>query len=158
MYPGLTGPDAARKKSLRLAAWTWIAAGRSGETFNPFACEQFCGPAGENAQERAARGCTRIDLPPVEWDVDAERIAFHVGGRGRQAEPPEDGCPGGYQRSGLVCSLDRFFRQRDDHGGRISNPHLDRCDDFLVVDAVLFTEAEENRCRRDNERQWKEAE
>jgi hypothetical protein len=156
MHLGLAGPDAARKKSLRLAAWTWLAAGRPGETFNPFRCEQYCGAQGENTQERIARGCTRADLPPVEWDVSADRIAFHVGGRDGQAEPVEDGCPGGYQRSAFVWSIDRYYRRRDDHGGRISNPHLDRCDDFLVLDAVMYAEDEEERCRISNARQWRE--
>jgi hypothetical protein len=156
MHPGIAGSDASRKKSLRLAAWTWLAAGRPGATFNPFRCEQYCGEHGENEQERIARGCTRADLPPVEWDVSADRIAFYVGGPGGQAEPVEDGCPGGYQRSALVWSIERYYRRRDDHGGRVANPHLDRCDDFLVVDAVLYSESEEERCRLNNALQSKE--
>lgn len=154
MHAGITGPDELGKKSLRLAAWTWLASARPGETFNPFRCEQHCGTAGENTDERSARGCTREDLPPVEWDVDVGRIAFCVGGRDGQAEPPEHGCPGGYQRSPLVWSIDRYYRRRIDGGGRVANPHLDRCDDWLVLDAVLYLEAEEERCRGENARQW----
>lgn len=154
MHSRITGPDELGKKSLRLAAWTWIAKGRTGETFNPFACEQYCGERGENEQERIARGCTREDLPRVAWDVDADRIAFHVGGHRGQAEPPEHGCPGGYQRSPFVWSIDRYYRRRIEGGARVPNPHLDRCDDFLVLDAVLYLEAEEERCRADNARQW----
>jgi hypothetical protein len=154
MHPGISGSDASGKKSLRLAAWAWIAKGKPGETWNPFRCEQYCGEHGENTQERIARGCTRTDLPPVEWDVDADRIAFNVGARDRGAEPVADGCPGGYQRSVLVGSIDRYYRRRDDHGGRVANPHLDRIDDFLVLDAVLYREAEEERCRNENALQW----
>lgn len=154
MFAGLAGPDADRKKSLRLAAWAWIAAGKPGETWNPFRCEQYCGPHGENVQERIARGCTRADLPPVEWDVDADRISFNVGAHDGQAEPIEHGCPGGYQRAPMFGSIDRYIRRRDSNGGRVANPHLDRCDDFLVLDAVLYYEAEQEACRNENARQW----
>lgn len=157
MFAGLAGPDADRKKSLRLAAWTWVAKGRAGETFNPFDCDRYCGTAGENTQERIARGCTRADLPPVPWDVDADRIAFHLGAAGRGAEPVEHGCPGGYQRAWFVWSLDRYMRRRTAQGDRVSNPHLDRSTDFLVVDAVLYMEREEERCRADNAAQWAES-
>ena len=36
-----------------------------------------------------------------------------------------------------------YVRRRDTQGNRVANPRLDRCEDRLVVDAVLYFEAEQ---------------
>lgn len=105
-------------------------------------------------------GCTRADLPPVEWDVDEQLLRKHLGrvrrageapsGEGdpdRLPEDPADGCPGGDQRSYFVQSLLAFgYRRRDGHGNRIANLRLDRCEDELVLDAIAYFEMEEAAC------------
>lgn len=115
--------------------------------------------------ERRARGCTRIDLPAVQWDVDVTRFRVH---QGRNADPdldpsvwkirretpnalhqpwwrtpgedPEGGCPGGWIRCGFIESLTPYLRKRTEGGGRVQNMRTDRCDDRLVLDAVLYFE------------------
>ncbi len=101
-------------------------------------------------KSRAARGCTRIDLPRVEWDVSPGVLtrSGYMGRppcpgvtleEGRKINPrqplerPSDGCPGGWYRSRFVWSLDRYFRLRADGGQRVPNPLLDRCEDEFVI-------------------------
>lgn len=105
---------------------------------------------------RAERGCTRIDIPPVEWDVAA--VAIHRGGwMGRApvreteqfgikisprhpTELPTEGCPGGWYRSRFVASVLPYMRRRDDHGGRVQNHLLDRADDDLIYQLIAYAE------------------
>lgn len=106
-------------------------------------------------------GCTRADLPPVQWDVDEGLLAVHMGRwRGpeeeidprtppphdRALEAPEDGCPGGDLRCRFTQTLMRYYRHRDDNGNRIDNPHL-RYAPEQVIDAILFFETEEAECQ-----------
>lgn len=140
----------------------WLHAGKPGESIKPLDCELHCGTLGTlNNGRRALRGCTRSDLPPVEWDVDVEEIGWHFGAR-RNAkhdhppEPPEEGCPAGYQFAPMVSGLKRYYRQRTEHGNRVSNPFFDHCTDWLIQAAVLYLEEEEERShsnwiRADNE-------
>lgn len=58
-------------------------------------------------------------------------------------ELPEEGCPGGWYRGRFVASLHQYLRTRTEHGGRNSNPLLDRCDDELIVQLVLYLEHEQ---------------
>jgi hypothetical protein len=60
-------------------------------------------------------------------------------------EEVDDGCPGGFQRTRLLGPLHRIYRKRTDNGGRVSNPHFDRCEDWLALDAILHLEMEEER-------------
>ncbi|MBK6920564.1 MAG: hypothetical protein IPH07_24400 [Deltaproteobacteria bacterium] len=114
---------------------------------------------------RQLRGCTRFDLPPVQWEVDEELIAFHHGaprdlerpGLGtceKPTERPEHGCPGGYQRARVLQGLHRYYRRRTDDGARVQNPFFDACDDWLIHAAILYLEHEEERCAGDRERVW----
>ena len=111
--------------------------------------------------KRAALGCTRADLPAVEWDVDEQLVRKHLGrlrrvgevphpwqdDPDRMLEEPEDGCPGGDQRSWFVQSLlAGYMRRRDQQGNRVSNLRLDRCDDDLILDAISYFEVEESAC------------
>src|SRR5690606_31566356 len=102
------------------------------------------------------------DLPAVEWDVSAEMVCYHLGRPPQRdyvppasiaggmdlgtawkhpLEDPDDGCPGGDQRCRFVGSLSRYMRSMDERGGRVTNPLLDRCSDWLVVEAILEYEA-----------------
>ena len=56
----------------------------------------------------------------------------------------ETGCPGAWYRTPFLRSLDRFYRRRTEGGGRIENPVLSRCDDPLVIEAVMLLEAHED--------------
>lgn len=112
---------------------------------------------------RSKLGCTRHDLEPVEWDVDIAQVCSSYHGRhpgdvqpqepwksfpfpaDQPRENPADGCPGGWYRSPFALSLIRYLRHRDEHGGRVSNHLLDRCDDPLIHDAVLYYEREHDR-------------
>lgn len=64
----------------------------------------------------------------------------------RMGEDPEDGCPGGDQRCRFVQSVLVYHRRADKQRNRIVNPRLDRCEDDLVLDAVLYFEAEQDAC------------
>lgn len=109
----------------------------------------------------------------MEWQVDPQNVCFHLGRRPERdyspppslgdasgdawrhpLEDPNDGCPGGDQRCRFVNSLGRYMRSQAEGGTRVSNPLLDRCDDWLVVDAVLEYEGYQDaaasaRCRHD---------
>lgn len=112
---------------------------------------------------RRKHGCTRFDLSPIPWDVDAKSLR-RGGWMGRAPLPakivelagikvnaklpfeePEDGCPGGWYRSLFVASLLPYMRTRAEGGARNSNPLLDRCDDELVVQLVMYLEHEQER-------------
>lgn len=114
-------------------------------------------------QKRSLLGCTRIDLPPVEWHVDVSRI--HSGGHMGRApahpsmqpsgvkrwnpkqptEDPTDGCPAGWYRSIFIGSIYPYLRRRDDHGNRVANLLLDRCDDDLILQLIAYAEEEQER-------------
>lgn len=109
--------------------------------------------------ERASRGCTRIDLPPVTWDVDATRLQHYVGrdpdwSLGKAAkydEPGEDnegGCPGGWRFGRFGYLVSRYGRRRTENGDRVRNPNFDRIADGnpVLADAVQYFEAEQERC------------
>lgn len=135
--------------------------GAASEAWDPFDCDRYC--RGEGGQwdplERAARGCTRDDLPPVEWDVSADRLGHYLGrpadrsleGQvfGSWEEPSEDfeeGCPGGWRRTAFVDSVVRHSRKRTKDGNRVGNPFFDRIEDELLLAAVLCFEAQEDAC------------
>lgn len=129
---------------------------------NPFHCETACWRDGQmDDGERASRGCTRGDLPPVAWEIEPDRLRDHYLGRRRleheEIDPTmvdpetlpehvEDGCPGGDQRSRFVQTLMRFYRRRDANGNRVANLMLDRCSDDLVLQAIAYYEAEQDAC------------
>lgn len=117
---------------------------------------------------RAQLGCSRHDLPRVEWHVDVNRIAAVYSGRHehearaagadvfsrcppglwewkRPPEAPGDGCPGGWYRSPFAASVLRYVRTRTEGGARVPNPLLDRADDPLIEAAVLYFEREQER-------------
>jgi hypothetical protein len=111
-------------------------------------------------EQRAARACTRVDLPPVEPAIVPQRLRVAYMGRhpipGVTSEhglpinpemPLEDidnGCPGGWYRSRFVRSLDRYLRLRVEGGARVSNPLLHRCkDDFVLQCEQLYTHEQE---------------
>lgn len=124
-----------------------------------FDCSTLCSSRGEWLDDRrTAYGCTRSDLPPVRWDVQAIRLRSG-GWMGRRALPadtrlqggipvnpaepfedPLEGCPGGWYRSRFTDSVLAFARRRTEGGGRVSNPFFDRCEDELVLQLVLYLE------------------
>jgi len=62
----------------------------------------------------------------------------------RPREPFEEmGCPGAWARSPFWQSLDRYYRQRDEQGGRIENRALSLTEDPLVIEAIETIEAYE---------------
>jgi hypothetical protein len=72
-----------------------------------------------------------------------------IDSRGVIDRPTEDieneGCPAGWVRSPFVQSVQRYTRAPTENGGRVSNPLFDRCDDDLVIEAVLELEMHEGR-------------
>lgn len=129
---------------------------------HPFDCDACCRNHYDGDWEpieRAARGCSRADLPAVQWDVSRDRVCFHLG---RHKEPsligkadsttgpwdapfedPAEGCPGGYAICPFVLSVLRFYRRRDKQGGRVPNPLFERAD-WLTQTAVMFLEQYED--------------
>lgn len=147
-----------------------LPTGEPGGVWHPTNCEQWCGYSDDlHDGQRIRRGCTRFDLPPIEWDVDPETLFYHgrhpdrrlhlrtLGTWERPTEDIEDGCAGGYQRSRILSGLNQYKRARTDDGGRVSNPFFDRCGDWLILSAILYLEAEEQRCELERERVWAEA-
>lgn len=61
-------------------------------------------------------------------------------------ESNDDGCPGGWYRTAFCYSVYRFLRPHAD-GVYSASPHLDRCNDRLVLDAVQYFEVEQGRAR-----------
>jgi len=152
---------------------------RSGsvELVTPVDCERDCWAAKKRRWRtgpRRERGCSRVDLPEVEWHVSPSRLMAWYGapqdddwtaerwaGRkipgvapDRYMHPPEplsDGCPEGWARAPFAASVVPYIRRRDANGNRVNNPRLDRCADRLVVDAVLYFEGEQESlvARRD---------
>lgn len=62
--------------------------------------------------------------------------------------PPEDhahGCPGAWIRSEFAVSFAEYTRHRTDDGARVPNFALDRCGDWLIEDAVMYFERQEER-------------
>lgn len=129
-----------------------------------FDCDIHCSDAGAWVDgRRSERGCTRVDLPPVPWHVNAQAIRREgYMGRSRLApgttledglpvrwkepfERPSDGCPGGWYRSRFEASIEPFLRMRAEGGQRVSNPLFDRCEDELVIALVLYLELEQER-------------
>ena len=68
-------------------------------------------------------------------------------------EDPAEGCPGGWYRSRFVESLRPYMRSRTEHGGRNSNPLLDRTDDELLIQLVLVLEREQDQALAHREEQ-----
>lgn len=142
-------------------------------SWEPYDCTRDCWDERNrrwNPRERAARGCQRVDLQPVEPDVYLPRV-LHYHGRAADPEldvnywpglarmrlgdkepwwrrPPEDhaeGCPGSWIHSPFAFSFGRYYRHRTESGGRVSNPLLDRADDWLLDEAVMYYERHEER-------------
>jgi len=113
------------------------------------------------------RGCTRVDLPPVKWDVDVGQVRAYMGrsfdpdnpvfevvapdGRRLPVDPdhppeePADGCPGGWYRTPYVESVLVYLRTRSEGGVLNQNHYLDATTDRRVLDAVYYVERERER-------------
>lgn len=134
--------------------------GKAHKRVERFSCRQFCRD-GHDEAERARRGCARIDLEPVRWDVDAKKLRSG-GWMGRAPLPPTvrrlagieinpeqpfedptEGCPASWSRSRFVHSVMPFVRRRAEGGARVPNPFFDRCDDELVLELVLYLEEQQ---------------
>ena len=140
--------------------------GKTHEQIEPFDCDKHCrntrGDGKFRDRDRAARGCTRIDLPQVEPNIAPQLI--RIGWLGREPVPGvseedgqpvrnplmpleriSDGCPGGWYRCRFVWSLHPYLRVRCEGGMRVSNPMLDRCDDEFVLQCVQVYEHHQER-------------
>ena len=62
-------------------------------------------------------------------------------------ETLEDGCPGGWYRCEFIDSFRRYRRNVTEGGGHDSNPILDRCEHWLVLEAVAYFEQCESAAR-----------
>jgi len=111
----------------------------------------MCRRSGTNSLDPAAQAARCCALPGFHtgtW-TRSRLIRVWMGrdrdysreGRGgdwaRPNEPIEDqGCPAAWYQTDFYLSLSRYYRRRDEHGNRVSNPALDRCDDPLVHEAI----------------------
>lgn len=124
-----------------------------------FACVSTCRQPGTDRRAphlQAARNCALPGFDASTWTGE-RLVRVHMGrprdyareGKGDWAAPcepiAETGCPGAWYRTDFVASVLRYYRRRDDNGGRIENPTLTRCDDPLVHEAVLLLEAFEDQ-------------
>lgn len=71
-------------------------------------------------------------------------------------DPRESGCPGAWYRTDFVGSVLHYYRNKDEHGGRIANRALDLCDDPLVIEAINRLESYENAWRSEVHRRMDE--
>lgn len=123
-----------------------------------FSCVSTCRAQGTyrlSPVAQAMRNCVLPGFDTATWTGE-RLVRVHMGkprdwsreGQGDWAAPVEDiaagGCPGSWYRTAFVESVLRYYRRRDDHGGRVANPLLDRCDDPLVIEAVLALEGYED--------------
>lgn len=146
-----------------------VTSGSKKKIVERFDCEVLCSQKGEWVDmPREKRGCTRVDLPAVTWDIDAN--AIHRGGwMGRApisqadadaqaakgtrikvspkypTEDPTDGCPAGWYRSIFIASLYPYLRRRDAQGGRVANLMLERVEDDVIVQLAMLAEEEQER-------------
>lgn len=85
---------------------------------------------------------------PPDYDREGKPDDAAIGPWSAPKEDLErEGCPGAWYRTLFVESLMRFYRRRDDNGGRVANPALDRCSDPLVHEAILELEHWEDAWR-----------
>ena len=122
-------------------------------TEDPFDCSQCFIDEKWNDIERASRGCTRTDLPPVEWDIDPILLSRYVGRRSefKHDEPGEDieeGCPGGWRYARFGHSVVPNARRRTETGDRVHLPLYDRwcAKDLVMEQAINYFESEQERC------------
>lgn len=69
-----------------------------------------------------------------------------IGLRINPQQPTEDareGCPGSWYRSRFVATLMPYMRRRAEHGARVPNLLLDRCDDDVIIQLVNYTEEQQ---------------
>lgn len=129
-----------------------------------FCCANLCrvqGSARLDADEQASRHCTLPGVSRARWNgtrflrvhMGAPRRYDLEGKRDDWSNPVEDikreGCPGSWYRTPFVASLLTYYRRRDQHGGRVSNPALDDCEDPLVHEAIAELEAHEDAAYAD---------
>jgi hypothetical protein len=70
-------------------------------------------------------------------------------------EPIADtGCPGAWYRTSWTRSIERYYRQVGRNGERTDNPAFTRCEDPLVIEAVLTLEAFENAAHAEYMRRY----
>ena len=73
-----------------------------------------------------------------------------LGHRNKPGAPVEDvadGCPGAWYRTAFVDSLDKYLRERTDHGDRVDNPDFTQAC-WQIQRAVRYFENEEERAIR----------
>ncbi len=130
-----------------------------------FDCERLCTLNGEFVEgEQAARNCAlpwfdtskwtgeklwpiRLGRPPDYSRQHKEESFDDRVVLGEWHSPKEDlsaGCVGSFYRGAFVRSLLPYRRRRDQNGGRITNPLLDKCDNQLVHEAINTLEAFED--------------
>lgn len=71
----------------------------------------------------------------------------------RPWESIADGCPGGWYRCEFIDSFRPYRRRMVEGGGHDSNPTLDRCNHWLVLEAVQYYEQCESNARVEYQRQ-----
>lgn len=125
-----------------------------------------------NDDARRAKRCSRIDLPPVDWDVDVRALYSGQLKRGRgiyhgrypdktiddldgigigwpedyPPESPDDGCPRGPAMGPFAASVMVYARRRTRDGGRVPNRFLDeQATPWQVWEAVYYLEEEQER-------------
>lgn len=105
---------------------------------------------------QARRCCALPGFDTSTWTADAQPRVwmgrprdYSREGRGDWVAPHEpireQGCPQSWVLSPFYQSLQRYYRRPDGQGGRVPNPLLDRCDDVLVIEAILQLEGYEDQ-------------
>ena len=121
---------------------------------DPFPCLSWCGSQGHlRASLQSGRRCT---LPGFRgnWGdpepSDRARLSIWLGAPPdhesrdyRPAEPPEDGCPGGWARCRFAESLLRYRRARTEGGAHDMNPLVHHQTPTHILDALSYYEGQE---------------
>ena len=115
--------------------------------------------------EQARHHCALPGFDVSSWTGEPN-TRIHMGaprdysreGKGDWAAPcepiAETGCPGAWYRTDFVVSVLRYYRRRDEHGGRVENPALTQCTDPLVHESVQALEAFEDMAISEFRKRW----
>ena len=146
------------------------------KTDEPYRCTRDCknDDGSWRGARRAQRGCTRVDLPRVEWDIDLKKLLLEPTRRAdiffgqerkitederrrirrvssginpEKIEDPEQGCPAGWYYTRFVNSVFPYLRRRTSSGGRVDNPRFNAAPP-VVQRAVLYFEDQQEEAER----------
>lgn len=101
-------------------------------------------------KKQASYHCTLSAASRAAWTGEGvaemeEASAYLISDAMEPENVRREGCPRGWAVSAFARSLALYRRRRAADGLRVSSPLLDRTDDPLILEAISYLEAEEDR-------------